>query len=167
MLKIFRVSHQLDLGKLAAVYKESISLSGQENYRYLSPYEQLYEAEKDFYDYLQHRFFTVPEAACCVWEVLDEYVAAVRLEPYNGGSLLAGLETAPIHRRKGYGKMLVKAVIQQLIPNDGTVLYAHINKKNIPSLRLHKSCGFTEALDYAVFLDGSVSYHYATYSLKK
>ncbi len=167
MLKIFRSPHQLDIRKLVEVYKESIQLSGRDNYRHLSSYEREDEAERDFYDYWQHQFFIVPEAVCGVWEISGEYVAAVRLEPYNEGLLLAGLETAPRHRKKGYGKMLVKAVIRQLLPDDGTVLYAHINKKNIPSLRLHKSCGFTETLEYAVFLDGSVSCYYSTYSLKK
>lgn len=167
MLKVFRSPHQLDISKLDEIYKESIQLSGRDNYRHLSSCEQEEEAEKDFYDYWQNQFFIVAEAVCAVWEVSGEYVAAVRLEPYNGGLLLAGLETAPRHRNKGYGKMLVKAVIQQLLPDDGTVLYAHINKNNIPSLRLHKSCGFKETLEYAVFLDGSVSYYYSTYSLKK
>ena len=167
MLKIFRTSRQLDIRKLSEIYKESIQLSGRENYRHLSSCEQLSEAEKDFYDYWQYRFFTVSNAACAVWEVSGEFVAAVRLEPYNGGLLLAGLETAPQHRRKGYGKMLVKSVTQELLTEDRTVLYAHIHKKNIASLCLHKSCGFTESLAYAVFLDGSVSYHYSTYFLKK
>lgn len=119
----------------------------------------LLEAEQDFYQYLQEVFFPTPGAKYCIWTENDQYVSALRLEPYRDGWLLEALETAPQHRRKGYAQQLVHAVTA--LPEFAKI-YSHVHRENLPSLKLHEECGFQKILDYAVYIDGSVNRHCIT-----
>lgn len=157
MLKIAYRAADLDFGQLCRVYWESIQNSGMQDYPHYSSEEQRFLAEQDFYSFL--RCFLKDEAAFYgVWVVNDRYMAALRMEPYRDGFLLEGLETEPDERKKGYASALVRAVLSHLSEKGQTRVYSHVSKKNHPSVAVHKACGFDKVLDYAAFVDGSVSY---------
>lgn len=139
MVKIISSKKNLDISRLEAVYAGSLSSLS---------------ALQDFYMDTDG-FFKEPLAYYCVWEEKDEYVSALRIEPYKDGWLVAGLETVPNQRNKGYAKALLSGVLQQM-PENVTV-YSHIEKGNAPSIAVHTACGFCIHLEHAVFLDGSVS----------
>ena len=90
----------------------------------------------------------------CVMQWIEDgkAVAAMRLEPYQDGFLITCLETHPDHRRKGYAYMLLETVLSKY-PG---IYYSHVDKRNKPSLQLHRKLGFEIILDYAVHVDGSV-----------
>lgn len=140
MLSIIRSVSQLDVEQLQHVY-------GAYSY-------------SDFYESIV-AFFEEPKTYIYLWQVNGRYVSALRIEPFENGWLVAGLETALAERRKGYAKTLLSAVIDQL--PDNTTVYSHIHITNKPSLAVHAACGFSEYLDYARLLDGSISINYYTY----
>lgn len=156
MLYIARQLRQLSFEQLMEVYREG----NLENGRILAPFDsqarQLQLAEQDFYSYLAETFFPVRGAMYAVWEVEGKYVSALRLEPYRDGLLLEALETAPGEREKGYAAALVQAVQRMLAEQSVRRIYSHVSKKNLPSLRTHKRCGFRILSDTAAYLDGSV-----------
>ena len=113
---------------------------------------------QDFYGFLSEDFF--PDGICCVWEEKGCYVAALRLQKWQDGWLLEGVQTHREHRRKGYARMLVTAALDALKMEK---VYVHIVRDNIPSVALHQACGFHKILDHAVYLDGSVHIDADTY----
>lgn len=146
MLYLAKSMHQLQFGKLMEVYTESNADKAENG--------GLLQAEQDFYQYLQECFFTTPEAVYAIWTQNGAYVSALRLEPYKDGLLLAALETAPEHRRRGYAGKLICAVLAAF---PGKKIYSHISRKNTASLAVHKKCGFRKIADTAVYIDGSVN----------
>lgn len=145
MLYIATSLQQLRFGQLMEVYLES-NLEKAERIGLL-------QAEQDFYQYLDECFFPTPGAVYAVWVEGNEYISALRLEPYKDGLLLAALETAPRHRRKGYAKKLIDAVLAEFSHQS---IYSHVRKPNTASLSVHERCGFRKIADTAVYIDGSV-----------
>ena len=150
MMEIATSLGQLDIDQLANVYEQTLEQSGD----FLLAYQ-------DFIAGTQ-AFFEEPAAFYALWSVDGRYVSALRVEPYNGGWLIAGLETAPISRYKGYAKALLSGVLEYL--PEGSKVYSHVDKDNITSLAVHAACGFMKELDHAVYLNGSVSNHGCTLS---
>ena len=138
MLHMARSLGELNFSQLMEVYIEGT--------------RGLLQAEQDFYQYLREVFFVTPGAVYAIWQENGRYVSALRLEPYKDGLLLAALETAPEHRRKGYAE----ALIHSILPGRGKV-YSHVHKRNKPSLRIHEKCGFQRVSETAAYLDGSVN----------
>ncbi len=162
MLTILNNFNDLNFRQLMDVYQESNTKHGRMRYSNLYENLQIIYAEQDFYAYLKI-FFSVSGSRYAVWTVGGAYKAALRLEPYNDdGLLITALETAPESRNKGYGTMLVREVLLELRKVGIKKVYSHVAKSNIQSLSLHRSCGFYEASDSAVFLDGSYHYDYFT-----
>ena len=155
MLYVAKQLCQLSFEQLMEVYREG----NLENGRILAPFDsqarQLQLAEQDFHSYLAETFFPVRGAMYAVWEVEGKYVSALRLEPYRDGLLLEALATAPQERRKGYASALIRAVEEKLCTKAPLRLYAHVAKKNTPSLKTHASCGFLKISDSALYIDGS------------
>lgn len=120
------------------------------------------QAEQDFYDYTQ-AFFREYGGTYALWVKDGRYYSALRLEPYNDGLLLSGLETAQEARGKGYATELVRAVLERLSQTDHKRLYSHVRKNNIPSLKIHNCCGFQRILEHAVYVDGSVYHNSCTF----
>ncbi len=161
MLKVFQSSRQLNMRQLQHVYEQSIIAWGKENYPSLPECLQFLRATEDFYAYIDF-FLEDAGSAYAVWVVDDAYCAALRIERYRDGYLLSGLEAALSARQKGYATALINAV-QEYLSQFGTYkLYSHVDKKNIVSLTVHGNCGFYRILDYAVFIDGSVSHRSCT-----
>lgn len=156
MLQIVTRLRDLDFRQLMDVYEEMNRLNGKAQYPALSSGAQLIQAEQDFYGYLQECFFPTEGAFYAVWSPEGRYAAALRMEPYRDGLLLAALETAPQARGKGYAKALVKAVQAYLSEKKPGVVYAHVEKRNLPSLTVHYACGFQKISDNAIYIDGSV-----------
>ncbi len=155
MLKIIKDLRDLNLSQLCDVYHESNTLQGRRQYFGEPSNLQLLQAEQDFYEYLR-LFFQDDRVFCAVWEAEGAYKAALRIEPYMDGCIITALETAPEARRMGYGYSLVTKTVDYLSCQNVEKIYAHIQKKNTASLRLHEKCGFTVCMDHAVYLDGSV-----------
>ena len=154
MLIIAHNLRELSFGKLMDVYAEGNLEEGKDHWPDEPEGRQIALAEQEFYNYLKQVFFSTQGACYLMWEVRGRYVSALRLEPYRDGLLLEALETAPEHRRKGYGEALVRAALEH---TSNVKIYSHVSKKNTSSLRTHEKCGFREILDYAVYADGSVN----------
>ena len=158
MLILAHSIRELRFGDLMEVYEDS-NREKAGDWPNLPPMFALQLAEQDHREYLQDVFFRTPGAVLALWEENGTYVSALRLEPYKDGLLLNALETAPIHRKKGYAARLIRAVQE----NMGNVkIYSHVNKRNVPSLKTHEACGFRVISDCAVFLSGSVDYRSCT-----
>ena len=164
MLQWISAMRDLNFGQLMAVYEESNRDNGAEFWPDSPEGQQILSAEQDFYQYLRESFFKTEGASYAVWCENGKYVSALRLEPYQDGLLLAALETAPEHRQKGYAAALIRAVLEHM---EGTKVYAHIHKRNIPSMCTHESCGFRRVLEYAVYIDGSVRRDSCTYCYER
>lgn len=147
---------KLSFGKLMEVYTQSNLKSGQQRWPDETDSRQLALAENVFFDYLTGSFFRTSGALYLIWEEAGVYRSALRLEPYREGWLLAGLETHPAYRRKGYASALVKAALAYLDSIDAAVVYSHVGKKNTASLAVHARCGFCTIADYSRYIDGSV-----------
>lgn len=166
MLKLINHMNELNFHAIIDLYSNNNEifhdqLSGCDKSRF--------DAEQDFYQYLRDAFFSVKDAFYAVWCVENQYVSAVRAEPYRDGMLLEALETAPQYRRKGYATKLLSAVIPAVRETGYAKLYAHVSKQNLASLSVHEKCGFSKLSNSAVLIDGSVMNSYLTllYDLKK
>lgn len=148
---------ELNTEQLMAVYRESNRENGKEFFPNHTPDMQLILAEEGFLDYLRQDFFRQSGALYCLWSDEGRYQSALRLEPYADGLLLQALETAPNARRKGYARSLMEATLHYLRQTDAQAVYSHVSKRNLPSLNLHKVCGFTVHSDSATYLDGTVT----------
>ncbi|WP_370684863.1 GNAT family N-acetyltransferase [Micrococcus luteus] len=59
--------------------------------------------------------------------------------------LTAGLTVDPASRRRGIGRRLLQAVIEDVGALHGDALHSVVNARNAPSLALHHSLGFGQA----------------------
>lgn len=149
MLNIVKNLRDLNFAALMNIYLEGNQAKAEEYGT-----GGLLRAEQEFYGYLREDFFRVPGAFYAIWEVNGKAVSALRLEPYQDGWLLEALETAPEHRRCGYARALITAVLDGI--GDAAV-YSHVSKRNKVSVHTHYACGFREYLDYAAYIDGTVT----------
>jgi len=141
MLKIIDSAHNISLTQLLHVYSESAG-------------DYFYE---DVLDFLSEN-----GSMYAVWVVNGEYVSALRWQRYSDGFLVAGLETRPDYRNKGYAQCLLRAVVEHFRFDGTKRVYSHIHRGNLLSEKLHCNCGFEIINDYARMLDGSVSSQYNT-----
>lgn len=159
LLRFDRLS-KINFSQLMAVYAEGAAENGREFYPDLPAHQQIFRAEQDFYAYLQTGFFTEPQDVYCIWEENGVYISALRLQQYQDGLLLEALETHPSFRQRGYAKLLMQTVLEELKP---AKVYSHIGHKNLASQAVHIACGFSKILDRARYADGSVNSYCGTY----
>ena len=152
MLLIVGSMKELNFAQLMDVYIEGNRENAAESYPSLPEGQGLLQAEQDFYQYLRYDFFGAVGAYYAVWIEDGGYVSALRIEPYKDGVLLAGLETAPCQRNKGYAESLVRQVLRE-----EKKVYSHVSKQNAASLRVHEKCGFRRVSEQATYIDGSVN----------
>lgn len=162
MLKIVKRCSEMPKAALFSVCQESLLEQARRDYPSVPEGQSLVQAELDLWEYLQTDFFP-HHGLYAFWTEGNHPVSVLRLEPYRDGLLLEALETLPEERCKGNAKALISAVQKEL---PATVLYSHVAKSNLPSLKVHKKCGFTVESHHAVFLDGSVSSRYYTLCCK-
>ena len=160
MLKVIRNINQLPFGEVMQVYLQSNLQKAKLDH--FGRADGLLQAEMDFYAYLRDGFFRTDGAYYCLWEDNRQVVSALRMEPYEDGLLLTGLETHPDCRGKGYACALMAAALEQA----QCPVYSHIDRHNFASIAVHKKCGFEKVTNFAVFLDGSVSRNADTYARK-
>lgn len=165
MLKIVKSTRELDFYKLTRVYEQSIRNDGALFYPSLSPERQIICAEQDFYNYL-NVFFSDNISFCALWHEDENYMSAMRMEPYRDGFLISGLETLPEARGRGYACKLLRTTVNYLINNGSSRVYSHVDKRNIPSLSVHKKAGFCIISDCARYVDGSVTHQSYTLCLE-
>ena len=156
MLKIFLNYQELNIHDLFSVCEESLQSKADQKGT------AIIQAEDEFSSYLKEVFFCVPGAFYAVWTDNARYVSALRMEPYEDGFLLSGLETAPDARMKGYATKLLQAVKEYIDCTIRLPVYSHIHKGNTASLALHRKCGFTQHSDFGRLIDGTVSCNYYT-----
>ena len=140
-----------------AVYSQTNQAIGEHKYPNSSPYDQCKRAEDAMLSYLREDFFRQKGSCYAVWLCEGTYRSVLRLEVYRDGYLITSLETAPEARRKGCAYSLLQAVLVYLRENGCPAVYAHIEKRNIPSMRLHEKCGFVKISDSATYIDGTVT----------
>lgn len=162
MLYVYRRLSDLNFGKLMDLYSEGNAENAREQYPDMDLNARISNVEQEFYQYLLAVFFPTKGAFYAVWEESGMYLSALRMEPYRDGLLLAALETHPDYRNRGYAKMLISAVLTQLSQSGVPTVYAHVYKRNEPSLRTHLSCGFSRVSEQATYIDGSVNPRYCT-----
>lgn len=160
MLIAARTFDELDFDALMEVYTEGNRENGEYLYPEETPERQMELARRDFEAYLQNDFYAKSGVCYWIWTEDGAYRAALRLEPWQDGLLLEALETHPDHRRKGFAKKLISAVLGQL--DGGTKVYSHISKWNTASCASHYACGFYKLLDYSVDSDGEIYDHQVT-----
>lgn len=166
MLEIVHSLDKLPFGELMSVYEEGNRKNGAERYPKRSANLQLLEAEQDFYAYLKC-FFKQEDSFYVLWRSEGVLTSALRIEPYQDGWLLAALETKPVQRDQGYAKALVKELLSYMEQTERLPLYSHIGKDNVPSQKVHITCGFQEKLHYSVYADGRVNDYCKTYCYEK
>lgn len=163
MLKVVRSMSELPFEQLMEVYHESNIRCAQRHWGEYSTEYGLEMVRRMAYEELQCGFFSIPDAAVCLWMWEGECVSALRLEPWEDGWLLTALETAPACRKKGYAQALLAAVQANLAQSGPVRLYSHIHRHNAASIRLHRQCGFRQIADTAQLLDGTVTTQMGTY----
>ena len=155
MLIIARRMPELNTTMLMEVYAQSNQENGMEFYPDLSPAQQVLRVEERFLSYLREDFFRQKGVFYAVLAEGDQYLAALRLEPFDDGLLLEALETHPDFRRQGYGTSLIRQVLGTL--ETGTKVYSHVSKRNKASLATHHACDFVQHKDFAVSVDGTIT----------
>lgn len=155
MLLVAHKISQIELGQLAAVYDGHIqeTESGLRDPHDRS--ERLLAATQCFYDSVR-LFFREQDASYYILKDRGSYAAALRVQAYQDDLLLCCLETRPDARRKGYATTLMRQTVSRLKELGYKRVYSHVDRRNIPSCRVHKACGFREISDHSVFLDGTV-----------
>lgn len=153
MLTIITNMADLRQEELLSVYAQS-NRENARQYRNRDINEGILYAEQEFLDYLRDDFFRQKEAYLAIWQEYGTYVSALRLQPWEDGWLISGLETREDQRRHGFAEMLVKAVQDNQTPD--TVLYSHVHRRNRASMTLHRKLGFVTIKDSARYLDGTV-----------
>ena len=102
-------------------------------------------------------FFSQKDAFCAGWVTEDGMCSVLRIQHYTDGVLLTGVETAPLQRSRGHAYALICTVLAHLRQRGVRKVYSHVDRKNIPSLKLHEKCGFYKLRDTARLLYGSVT----------
>lgn len=119
--------------------------------------EAIWEQEQGFVGFLKE-FLAEERNRYFVWEEDGQWVSALRLTKLPECEYLEALETAPVHRKKGYGEKLIRAVVDALRQDGSVVIRDNVSKKNLPSLAIHKKCGFIiEEENGTNYLDGTQS----------
>lgn len=162
MVRIIRTCAQLEYRKILDVYEGSLRQIANDSYGGMDPNVGMIYAEQDFYAYIRDVFLKTEGAFYGIMEMHGMYVCAVRVEPYLDGMLIAGLETMPSCRSRGFAYELLSEVGAYLVDCGCTAVYSHIHKDNFSSLRVHEKCGFTCLREDAVLIDGTISYDMRT-----
>ena len=151
--------HKLECLKLFELCSDEIQQIRNCYFAHMDLHEGTLRAETDFYHYLKSLFFAVG-GLYMIYPKDDLYICSARIEPYKDGLLLNAVVTAPEFRRQGYAFELLKDSLDKF---QGKIVYSHIYRNNIASIKLHEKLGFVFHSDHARMLDGSVRNDHITY----
>lgn len=115
------------------------------------------EEERGFLEFVR-KFLSEDRNRYYILEEDGEWVCALRLTQLEDFYYLEALETAENHRKKGCAVRLMNEVVALLRTRGKVELRSNVHKKNIPSLAVHKKCGFVIAEE------NGVNYIYGTQS---
>ena len=144
---------ELNFDALMELYREGNAENAEYFYPQAPAEKRLALAIEGFHSYLCEQFFKMENAQYWIWEEDGMYLSALRFEKHQDGLLMEALETCPEYRKQGYAKRLILEVLKNVPEN--TKIYSHASKRNAASLASHRSCGFTQSLDYVVEPDGT------------
>ena len=113
----------------------------------------LQKCEEDFLEFVRTKFFRREGSEYWILEEGGVWVSALRLNRIEAGHYyIEALETHPEYREKGYATRLLGGVIENLKSRGPFRLSDCVSKKNEPSVRTHRKCGFAivpgAAVDY-------------------
>ena len=154
-LLIAKKMGELDCEKLMHLYRGFYTNRGAQVVSQEAQSRRSLRDEEELWDFLFCDFFSGKGAGYYIRVGKNQYLSSLRLWHFQDGFLIEGLETDPDFRRQGHARYLLQTV-QERIPRN-TPLYAHVNRKNQASLKLHASCGFQSYLNYARGIFGDVS----------
>lgn len=167
MLQIATAFSELNLFALDRIYRDYLKESAGENYPDAEEEYGIILAQEDFHSYLRDWFFKEKVAFYALWASDSVCVSALRMEAYRDGLLIEALETDPEMRCRSHATALLRSAVAYADEKYHLNIYAHISKRNAASLAVHRKCGFEKVLDYAVYIDGSVSQNAITVCRKK
>ena len=136
--------YHADMGKIIDIYAQS-----QEKDR-IGSVAKISDFLLDFYE-------ENCDAFCAMWQEGDVAASVLRIQSYEDGVLLTGVETRPEYRGKGFAAALVAETLAVLRQQGVHKVYSHVAQRNVPSQKLHKKCGFYKLQDTARLLDGTVT----------
>ncbi len=149
MLHRLKAFDQINPRRLMDIYQES----NTENIDYFYPNTadkaaMLPQIEQNFLHFIETDFFSRPGNTYFVLEESDVWRSALRLYRIEDGFYyMEALETRPDSRRSGCAARLLDGVIAELQKEGAFRLCDCVNKKNAPSLAVHRKCGFFIASD--------------------
>ena len=103
--------------------------------------EAIREEEQGFVEFLK-TFLAEERNRYYVLEINGQWVSALRLTKFEDFYYLEALETAPKHRKQGYGAQLINEVTELIRKRGPVTIRDNVSKRNVPSLATHKKCGF-------------------------
>lgn len=159
MILVVNSLRVLDFSQLTRLYEDDIEQDRRRHYAHMDAAEGRFCAENDLYHYLRDCFFGQNNGAYYIYEENGKYLSAFRIEQYLDGLLINALITDEGHRNKG----LASDLLNKLFESVTVPVYAHIYRKNMASLAIHRKFGFKKHADHAVMLDGSVCNDHITY----
>ena len=161
MLLVFDRFQDIDIPQLMSIYRKSFD--SPDRYDPSNGEADWYGSmsAEDLCEYLRDSM-REQTLLCAVWAPEGLYKSVLRLERYLDGYLVTGLETAMQERGHGHAKALLRAVITEFT---GESIYSHIDFSNVISIHVHIQCGFEQILDYAKFIDGSISRQAGTFHI--
>ena len=157
LLQFLTSVKQVNMEELLDVYEESNMQFGKKVCPAGSSWEQTYIGEKNMREYV-YEFLKIDGACLAIYTVGSIIASAARLEPYQDGYLLSGLETLPALRNNGYASALLMGILNQV----AVPIYSHIKRTNRSSISVHENAGFIIISDFAKLVDGTVSRSYFT-----
>ena len=149
-VKVVKRTNEIALERLLDVYADEFKSAAE---------------RESFYMYLLE-YFSAPD--CCYFLLVcdDQYVSVLRTERYRDGYLITGLHTKREFRSRGFGKQILTEACGHLRSSGNVAIYSHVENTNAASIRVHLACGFKKELEYASFIDGSISWNSCTLILK-
>jgi len=154
-LKRYTALTDSELALLMEIYAEG----NEENAEYFFPDMERENAirlvEQQFAEYLREDFFSEEGNLLYVLEAEGHWASALRLYPTPEGYYIEALETKPALRRRGYGREILRQVIDELEPP--CTVRDCVSRKNLPSIRTHLAAGFTQVEEAKNLLDGTVN----------
>lgn len=163
-IMIFHDPEGLNKEEFLAVYKGSAEINAPQWYPDLPFEAAVQKYESGYWDFMQRSFWE-EKGVLLVAHSDSHYVSAVvAYQKENHSFLIEALETAPNERGKGYGKIVLKEMLDFLVHSDSNAtVYSFTGKKNIASQRTHASLGMEKLHDYWQDESGTIDNTQITY----
>lgn len=131
---------------------QTVQLVQAKDYDFKKAIEFLIESEVAFgrnpkiINNLKQEIWEEAKASQLYFLLNDDRIVAqgsIEIETSEYGQI-GGLYTAKIHRRRGYGQLMTKALVER-IQHKGKMPVLYVSKKNTPAIQLYTALGFKAA----------------------